>query len=145
FVLTFDEDDYAQSNQVLTLFIGADVKGGSYSQPLTHYNILRTLEDLYQLPYAGASADSSSINGIWLSEEPVSYMFTGTGNWNAPANWSNRLIPPSTTGPGSRIVIDHSSGGQCTLNITYNVTIGTSLTVMPGKKFVVQGALNVTN
>ena len=145
FILTFDEDDYSQSNQVFTFFLGADVKGGSYNQPVTHYNILRTVEDLYQLPYAGASADSSAVNGIWLSEEPVSYTFTGTGNWNVVTNWTNGLIPPSATGAGSSIIINHSAGGQCTLNISYDVTMGTSLTVMPGKKLVVRGALKVTN
>lgn len=145
FILTFDEDDYSQSNQVLTMFIGADVKGGSYNQTLTHYNVLKTIEDLYQLPYAGASADSTAINRIWLSEQPVSYTFTGNGNWNVAANWFNGLMPPNTTGPGSTITINHPTGGQCNLNVAYNVTAGTSLTIMPGKRLIVQGALNVSN
>ncbi len=55
FILTFDEDDNVSGNHILTSFTGQDVKGGSYSQPVTHYNILRTIEDLYQLPYAGVS------------------------------------------------------------------------------------------
>lgn len=50
FILTFDEDDNSSGNHVLTSFTGADIKGGNYAQPVTHYNVLRTLEDLYQLP-----------------------------------------------------------------------------------------------
>ncbi len=143
FILTFDEDDYSASNQVLTFFIGSDVKGGSYNQPVTHYNILRTLEDLYQLPFAGASSDSSAVRGIWLSQQPVTYTFSGNGNWDSSSNWANSLIPPATTGHGSNIIIDHVTGGQCTLNMPYNVTPGTKLTIMTGKKLVVNGKVTI--
>ncbi|MFP5042946.1 alkaline phosphatase family protein [Parasediminibacterium sp. JCM 36343] len=71
FILTFDEDDKSQSNQIVTLFVGQDVKGGLYPQPITHYNLLRTIEDLYGLPYAGASKDSSSIKNIWRTVLPI--------------------------------------------------------------------------
>ena len=69
FMLIFDEDDKSQSNQIVTAITGENVKGGSYSQQITHYNVLRTIEELYKLPYAGASADSSAIKNIWLSIE----------------------------------------------------------------------------
>ncbi len=143
FILTFDEDDYSSSNQVLSFFIGSDIKGGSYAQPITHYNILRTMEELYPLPYVGASADSSAIKGIWLSQQAVTYTFTGNGNWNYPANWANNLFPPSTTGQGSNIIINNVSGGQCILNVSYSVTTGTKLTVMSGKKLVINGKLTI--
>ncbi len=143
FILTFDEDDYSSSNQVLSFFIGSDIKGGSYNQPLTHYNILRTLEELYQLPFAGASADSSAIKGIWLSQQPVTYTFSGSGNWNNSTNWLNNLMPAAITGQGSNIVINHTTGGQCILNIQYNVSAGTKLTVMPGKKLVINDDLTI--
>ena len=71
FILTADEDDKTQSNQIMTVIIGQDVNGGSYAQPITHYNILRTLEDLYGLPYAGKSADSTDIVGIWKTTLPI--------------------------------------------------------------------------
>ncbi|MEP6583691.1 MAG: alkaline phosphatase family protein [Ginsengibacter sp.] len=143
FILTFDEDDGTYNNQILSFFIGSDIKGGTYNQPITHYNILRTLEEIYQLPFAGASADSSAVNGIWLSQQSVTYTFSGNGNWNYASNWLNNLIPPMTTGSGSNIIINHSAGGQCVLNIPYNVTNGTKLTVMPGKKLVVSGRLTI--
>ncbi len=71
FILTFDEDDGSSNNHILTLLTGANINGGSFNQPVTHYNVLRTVETLYQLPYAGASNDSSAIQGIWLMSLPV--------------------------------------------------------------------------
>ena len=75
---------------------------------------------------------------------PVVYTFNGNGNWNNPANWLNNIMPPATLASGSEIIIDPVSTGQCILNIPYIVSQGTKLTVMSGKKFVVQGNLSVT-
>jgi len=72
FIVTFDENDtLAENNQIMTIIIGQEIKGGTYSQKITHYNLLRTLEDLYGLPYAGTSKDSSDIVGIWKSTLPI--------------------------------------------------------------------------
>ena len=71
FILTVDEDDKTAGNQIYSVILGQDIKGGTYSQPITHYNFLRTLEDLYGLPYAGASKDSSDIVGIWKTTLPI--------------------------------------------------------------------------
>ena len=30
-----------------------------------HYNLLRTIEDMYSLPHAGAAADAQPITGVW--------------------------------------------------------------------------------
>ena len=71
FILTFDEDDNSVVNQIFTTFTGQDIKSGNYTQKITHYNVLRTIEDLYQLPYAGHSADSSFITDIWRTLLPI--------------------------------------------------------------------------
>jgi len=71
FILTFDEDDLSANNQVLTFFTGANIKTDSYNQKITHYNVLRTIEELYALPFAGTSADSLPIKNIWLTALPV--------------------------------------------------------------------------
>ncbi|MDQ6764329.1 MAG: alkaline phosphatase family protein [Bacteroidota bacterium] len=143
FILTFDEDDNSSGNHILTSFTGADVKGGSYSQPVTHYNVLRTVEDLYQLPYAGVSTDSLAISGIWLSSQALIYTFTGNGNWDVPSNWSGNLIPPPITYAGSQIIINNAAGGQCILNVPYTVSSGTTFKVPPGKILQVNGNLTV--
>src|SRR5262249_21276210 len=49
-VVTWDEDDSSQSNQITTIFAGANVKSGQYSQTINHYGVLRTIEDMYGLP-----------------------------------------------------------------------------------------------
>lgn len=65
FILTFDEDDGSYNNHITTLFIGQKVKIGSYSEKITHYTVLRTLEDMFNLPYAGAAAKEASIINCW--------------------------------------------------------------------------------
>jgi hypothetical protein len=74
FILTFDEDDVSADNKILSFFTGANIKTGNYNQRITHYNVLRTIEELYQLPYAGASADSTAIQNIWLGTLPVRHL-----------------------------------------------------------------------
>jgi phosphatidylinositol-3-phosphatase len=69
FILTFDEDDNSQSNQILTSITGEYIRGGIYNQQITHYNVLRTIEDLYKLPLIANSITSSDIQNIWLSAE----------------------------------------------------------------------------
>lgn len=64
-LLTFDEDDSSQSNQIATVLVGQHVKIGSFSEHINHYNVLRTLEDMYSLPYAGASSTATPITDIW--------------------------------------------------------------------------------
>lgn len=68
---------------------------------------------------------------------PVTYTFTGNGNWNDPANWENNLVPPQPTNLGSEIIINNIPAGECLLNIPYTVTPGTSLTILTGKSLVV--------
>ena len=49
-ILTFDEDDMTAENRIPTLFAGAQVKNGKYATPITHLDILRTIEKMYNLP-----------------------------------------------------------------------------------------------
>jgi phospholipase C len=64
-IVTWDEDDGTTANQIPTLFVGQMVKPGQYSESINHYSVLRTLEAMYGLPYAGASANVSAISDIW--------------------------------------------------------------------------------
>ncbi|GAB3969631.1 hypothetical protein GCM10029978_041300 [Actinoallomurus acanthiterrae] len=64
-VLTWDEDDSSQSNQIPTVMVGAGVTPGTYSEHITHDNVLRTIEDFYGLPYAGNSAGVSPITDVF--------------------------------------------------------------------------------
>jgi hypothetical protein len=64
-IVTWDEDNKKENNRIVTLFVGPMVQTGRYEQRITHYNVLRTIEDLYGLPHAGASADAAPIVQIW--------------------------------------------------------------------------------
>lgn len=65
-VVTWDEDDNdTAANQIPTVIVGAHVRPGAYDEPITHYNVLRTLEDLYRLPHAGQSASAAPISDVF--------------------------------------------------------------------------------
>ena len=66
-IVTFDEPGYKPGNSknILTFFIGAHVKPGHYSQKLNHYNLLRTIEDIYGLKHLGHSATAAPITNVW--------------------------------------------------------------------------------
>ncbi|GHI01220.1 alkaline phosphatase family protein [Neobacillus kokaensis] len=64
-IVTWDEDDYSQDNKIPTFFVGPMVKPGQYNEKLNHYNLLRTLEDLYGLKHLGESERVEPIKNIW--------------------------------------------------------------------------------
>ena len=68
-IVTWDEDDGSAGNRVATLFIGPIVKFGISAQRINHYNILRTLSEMYGLPYLGESAQAASVGGVWSKKE----------------------------------------------------------------------------
>ena len=65
FILTFDEDNYGSNEQIVTIFIGSMVKGGAYKLTINHFNVLRTIEWMYGLPYIGKAANVKTINNCW--------------------------------------------------------------------------------
>ena len=64
-IVTWDEDNGTAANHIPTIMVGPMVKSGSYATAITHYSVLRTLEDMYGLPYANNSASASPISGCW--------------------------------------------------------------------------------
>jgi hypothetical protein len=77
-VVTWDEDDGSQSNQVPTIFYGQSVVPGRYSESINHYNVLRTLEDMYGAQPVGASASATPITDVWQTTLAQSNTITGT-------------------------------------------------------------------
>ena len=65
FILTFDEDENQSGNHVLTLFCGQMVHGGQYSETINHYTLLRTIEDMYALPYACNATTVAPVTDCW--------------------------------------------------------------------------------
>ena len=65
-ILTFDEQTHqSKAKNIPTLFYGPHVKPGVYTTKINHYNVLRTLEDMFGLPYLGASAKAAPITNVW--------------------------------------------------------------------------------
>lgn len=63
FILTFDEGNF--TNRITTLFHGPMVQGGQYADTINHFMVLRTLEDMYGLGYAGSAAYVQPITWCW--------------------------------------------------------------------------------
>lgn len=76
-----------------------------------------------------------------VKKSPHIYRFTGNGNWNVGANWSEGIVPPSTLPNGDMIMIDHIPGGECVLNVAQTVSSAGSLIVVAGKQFRIPGNL----
>ncbi|HEV2333030.1 MAG TPA: alkaline phosphatase family protein, partial [Gammaproteobacteria bacterium] len=65
-IVTWDEDDGTQNNQIPTLIVGQDVKPGRYDQKIDHYSVLRTLMDMYHLKPIGNAKKAKPIGKIWV-------------------------------------------------------------------------------
>jgi phosphatidylinositol-3-phosphatase len=64
-IVTWDENDGSPGNQIATIFAGAHVKAGKYSEKVTHYRVLRTLEQAYGLKALGKSASTTPITDVF--------------------------------------------------------------------------------
>jgi acid phosphatase len=66
-ILTWDEDDGSQSNQVLTIFAGSAAKTGGVTSGVnyTHFSLLRTVENIFGLPTQTSNdANASPMNDL---------------------------------------------------------------------------------
>jgi phosphatidylinositol-3-phosphatase len=64
-IVDWDENDGSPGNQITTIFAGQMVHPGRYGQAITHYGVLRTIENLYQLPPLGRARTAHSITAVW--------------------------------------------------------------------------------
>lgn len=67
-IVTFDEGPGKQpvaETPIATILVGAHVRRGTTDQNITHYSILRLVEDIYGLPYLAEDASAMKITGIW--------------------------------------------------------------------------------
>jgi len=64
-IVTFDEDDSRTAvNQIPTIFYGAHIDAGKYGEHITHYNVLHTLEAIFNLPVSD-NKDADVIKDVW--------------------------------------------------------------------------------
>jgi acid phosphatase len=70
-IVTFDEDDGTPANHIPTLIVGPMVRHAVSAQPVDHYNILRTVEDMYGVAPLGRSRRARPFTAIWTAASLV--------------------------------------------------------------------------
>lgn len=66
-ILTWDEADPDANgkNQIPTLLIGPMITPGKYSQKITHYSVLRTIEDIAGVACIANACKAAVLTGMW--------------------------------------------------------------------------------
>jgi len=119
FIIIFDEDDGNYNNRIPMIFTGPMVKGGTLSTTYNHYNVLRTIEDMYGTTHAGNAASAASIHGCWVNgyRQYADVKSSGTKfSWEVFPN-------PATTS----ININYEMGDSSDPNITVYDNLGQKL------------------
>ena len=70
-IITWDESTAELGNRIPTFFVGANIQPGKYHKSLNHLNILRTLEDMYDLKRIAGAATAKPITDIWINNAPA--------------------------------------------------------------------------
>ena len=70
------------------------------------------------------------------------YVFNGTGNWSNAGNWALGYRPSNPLPHGSKVLIDHAPGGNCLLDVPFDLTEGVNLEIAPGKQFIIPPKAN---
>lgn len=60
-IVTWDENDGAAGNRIASILVGAGIPARHDGQHLTHYSLLRSIEDVYGLPAIGAARHATPI------------------------------------------------------------------------------------
>ena len=71
-IVTFDEDDPANRTRSRRSSSGRWSCPAQYGETINHFSVLRTIEDMYGLPYAGASATATPITDVWQTSVATS-------------------------------------------------------------------------
>ena len=81
-IFTFDEDDNVSANRVATIFSGQMVVAGQNATGVNHYNILRTIEDMYGVSHSGNAATAVPIHGCWTNGYRIARPTESTSDLN---------------------------------------------------------------
>lgn len=113
FIYTFDEDDGIANNNIPTVFYGPMVQTSSNHTSYTLYSILRTIEDMYGLGYAGAATTTVPITDCWQAN-PVAGINTVSANlikcYPNPASSILRFQGDALNNTGTEIDITDITG-----------------------------------
>ncbi|MDQ2807275.1 MAG: S-layer homology domain-containing protein [Chloroflexota bacterium] len=123
-IVTWDEDDFSSSNQVATIFYGPMVLTGQYGELINHFNVLRTLEDMYGLPALGQSAGATPITDVWLggSTPTVTATASSTPTATILASATPTILASATTTATPTLVSTLTATATPTLLSTLTAT-----------------------
>ena len=81
-IITWDEDDGWSNNHIPTIFAGPMTKAGTYHERIDHYDVLRTIEDMYGLSPMGNTVNAVPIRNIWhpVKQDALSYTLKHSEN-----------------------------------------------------------------
>jgi hypothetical protein len=109
-ITTFDENDGSSGNQIATILNGQPVKTGVYSENINHYNMLRTIEDMYGLPYAGSAASATPITDAWNTGGTETVSVTNPGNQASTVNTAISTLQITATDSASKPLTYSATG-----------------------------------
>jgi uncharacterized membrane protein len=144
-IVTWDEDDNASGNQIPTIFVGPMVKQGQFVETINHFNVLRTIEDLYGLTRVGGAATAATISDVWkqptadftVTASPAALSVTqGTsgasvisttvsGGFNSAVSLAVSGLPAGVTASFSPASIAAPGNGSSTLTLSASSTATT--------------------
>src|SRR5207253_640134 len=79
-IVTWDEDDFTQTNKIATIFSGQNIRPGMYTEStveigvglgVDHYDILRTIENLFGLGTCNVLTDGARKPIVDLIHTPL--------------------------------------------------------------------------
>ncbi|WP_179945355.1 alkaline phosphatase family protein [Luteipulveratus mongoliensis] len=138
-ILTFDEDNFTSVNKIATVLVGANITPGTYNETINHYNVLRTLEDMYGLPALGNAADKTAISQPWsTASASKTYQVVSGGNAidvpNSSTATGTQLIQwPAHTGDNQKFAFNANGDGTFSIK---NVHSGLCVDVANGSAAV---------
>jgi FOG: PKD repeat len=161
-VVTWDEDDNTESNQIPTIIVGQHALAGQYSEQINHYNVLRTIEEAYGLPSVGSATQAAPITDIWGAGNQgptaaftdttngLTVNFDGTGstdpdgtiqsydwNWGDNTAHGNGATPQHTYAAAGTytVTLTVTDSNNLTSQVTHNVTVTSGAVVYASDAF----------
>ena len=150
-VVTWDEDDSSQSNQIPTVFYGAGIKAGQYSETINHYNVLRTIEDMYGLPYAGSASSATPITDVFSTTPTETVSVTNPGSQSGTVGAAISTLQIKATDSAGKALTYSATGLPAGLSISGSgaitgtpTTAGTSTVTVTASSGTASGSAQFT-
>jgi hypothetical protein len=154
-IITWDEDNHTQNNQIPTIMVGPMVRNGVASAAGNQWNLhnlLRTVSDMYGAAPSGSAARVAPITGIWANETaPLSATKSFRQNVNsytgAKDTWIDQDNPSTTHGTSTTASTDGqgpTAGGKLQGLIRFDNIIGNGADQVPANAQVLRATLTIT-